>query len=317
MPYDLLIFYGIAGAVTAGILIFAYRLSRRYPQDYVGSYFHYLLAAGLLALLGKPLPVLIVGSMRLAGGQADQFYALFDRLAAKPLWILSVFLLLKCVAAMLGRRLPRSFLTGYGIFWVSYLLFGGITLVGFFQTGSFSAGGRIFNAVHSYLDVFAALLIFAYGILRSSAVEEKTSRRGARAFCWIGFVSKADFWGLVFLSRSFNIPFLAGVVLPVPALLYLAAFLKKTSPDASSLSKDPAALESFYERFAISPREKEIIAQICTGRGNQAIADALFISVHTVKRHVNQIYQKVRVKNRVQLVNAVRESSIHKMARSN
>ena len=60
------------------------------------------------------------------------------------------------------------------------------------------------------------------------------------------------------------------------------------------ISEDPAALDSFYSRFNITPREKEIIGLICAGRGNQAIADSLFISVHTVKRHVNQIYQKVQ-----------------------
>ncbi len=309
MPFDLLVLYGIAAAATAAMLAFAYRLSRRYPLDFVGDYFHYLLAAGLLALLGKPLPVLIAGSMRLAGGQADQFYVLFDRLAAKPLWILSLFLLLKCVAALVGRRLSRPFLTGYGIFWGGYFLCSGISLVGFFQIGSFSAAGRTFNAVHSYLDVFAAPLIFACGIFLSSRLQGEARRRGARTFFWIGFASKALFWGLVFLSHSFNIPFVAGVLLPVPALLYLAAFLRRMPPDSAGLPDDPAALDLFCERYAISPREKEIIVQICAGRGNQAIADALFISVHTVKRHVNQIYQKVRVKNRVQLANAVRESS--------
>jgi DNA-binding CsgD family transcriptional regulator len=316
VPYDLLILYGIAAAATAAILIFAYRLSRRYPQDYIGDYFHYLLAAGLLALLGKPLPVLIAGSMRLARGQADQFYVLFDRLAAKPLWILSLFLLLKCVASLVGRRLSRPFLTGYGIFWGGYSLCSGISLVGFFQTGFFSAAGRTFNAVHNYFDVFAVPLIFACGIVLSSRIDETTRRRGARTFCWIGFASKAVFWGLIFLSHSFNIPFLVGVILPVPALLYLAAFLKKSPQSASSQPDYPAALEAFYERFAISPRERDIITQICAGRSNQAIADALFISVHTVKRHVNQIYHKVRVRNRVQLANAVRESSIHKVDRS-
>jgi|GEM_PF-4296520 len=39
------------------------------------------------------------------------------------------------------------------------------------------------------------------------------------------------------------------------------------------------------------------------------MADTLFISIHTVKRHVNQIYRKANVRNRVQMANAVRESA--------
>jgi DNA-binding CsgD family transcriptional regulator len=309
MLFDRLIFYGIAAAATVAILIFAYRLSRRYLQDYVGYYFYYLLLSSPLALLGKPFPVLVAGFISLEGLQSDQFFLLFDRLLAKPLWILALFLLIKCVVAMMAKKLPRFFVAGYFIFWGSLLLLAWILMIRFFQTGRFSAAALAVGNVFNYLDIFAPLLVFIYGIFGSIKNSEKARRAGVRTFCWIGFGSKAVFWILIFMSFSFTIPFLVGVALPVPALLYLSIYLKKISPDPTKISEDPAALDSFYSRFNITPREKEIVGLICAGRGNQAIADALFISVHTVKRHVNQIYQKVDVRNRVQLANAVRESA--------
>jgi len=56
------------------------------------------------------------------------------------------------------------------------------------------------------------------------------------------------------------------------------------------------------ERFGITHREREVIELICQGKSNQEIADALFISLQTVKDHNYNIYQKTGVKNRVGLV---------------
>jgi len=41
---------------------------------------------------------------------------------------------------------------------------------------------------------------------------------------------------------------------------------------------------------------------------NKEIADALFISLPTVKQHIYNIYQKIGVKSRMQLNNFIREN---------
>lgn len=60
--------------------------------------------------------------------------------------------------------------------------------------------------------------------------------------------------------------------------------------------------------FGISKREQEVIQLISRGLTNQEIADALFISLKTVKDHNYRIFQKTGVRNRVELVQLVRES---------
>jgi len=52
----------------------------------------------------------------------------------------------------------------------------------------------------------------------------------------------------------------------------------------------------------LTRREREITERISQGMTNKEIADALFISTETVKRHVYNIYNKAGVRNRVQLV---------------
>jgi DNA-binding CsgD family transcriptional regulator len=45
-------------------------------------------------------------------------------------------------------------------------------------------------------------------------------------------------------------------------------------------------------------REREVLAQLATGRTNRAIAEALFISERTVARHVSNIFGKLRLSSR-------------------
>lgn len=52
----------------------------------------------------------------------------------------------------------------------------------------------------------------------------------------------------------------------------------------------------------LSARESEILAHIKLGKTNKDIANSLNIAVGTVKLHVNSIFRKLGVKNRVQAV---------------
>ncbi|MBA2520649.1 MAG: tetratricopeptide repeat protein [Chloroflexia bacterium] len=54
------------------------------------------------------------------------------------------------------------------------------------------------------------------------------------------------------------------------------------------------------ERFALTPREVEILRLIVTGRSNPAIAADLFISVRTAQTHVSNILAKLQVRSRTE-----------------
>ena len=51
-----------------------------------------------------------------------------------------------------------------------------------------------------------------------------------------------------------------------------------------------------------TPREIDVIRYLSQGLSNAEIAQKLFISVHTVKSHLESMYEKIGINNRVQLI---------------
>ncbi len=66
--------------------------------------------------------------------------------------------------------------------------------------------------------------------------------------------------------------------------------------------------EDFCKKFEVSPRETDIVREICKGLSNKEISEKLFISLQTVKDHAHHIYIKTNVRSRVQLINLVKEN---------
>lgn len=56
----------------------------------------------------------------------------------------------------------------------------------------------------------------------------------------------------------------------------------------------------------LTARELEILDQVSQGLSNQEIADQLFLSLSTVKTHLQSIYTKLEVKRRTQAVDRAR-----------
>ena len=69
----------------------------------------------------------------------------------------------------------------------------------------------------------------------------------------------------------------------------------------------------FIKGEEISPltsREKEILSLVAKGKSNSQIAEKLFVREVTVKTHLNSIYRKLKVDNRVQAVLLAQQTEI-------
>jgi DNA-binding NarL/FixJ family response regulator len=71
-----------------------------------------------------------------------------------------------------------------------------------------------------------------------------------------------------------------------------------------SRAKDMEQLKTIYK---LTGREVEVIHQLTSGKSNKEIADYMKITEKTIETHIANIYAKLLVKNRIELVNVISE----------
>ncbi|MBB1287382.1 response regulator [Flavisolibacter sp. BT320] len=90
------------------------------------------------------------------------------------------------------------------------------------------------------------------------------------------------------------------------------AFISSLMPSSKvGKTTDIQTAEQSFERntkrFQLTSRETEIAQLVCAGRNNKVIGEALFISEKTVAKHVQNIFEKVGVSNRMELMNRLEQ----------
>ena len=88
-----------------------------------------------------------------------------------------------------------------------------------------------------------------------------------------------------------------------PSIAMKALQLLKNPPTSHlAIAENPTII--------LSDRETEILEHLSKGLTNKNIAETLFISPFTVKRHIENIYQKLQAHNRIELLGKARESGL-------
>jgi DNA-binding CsgD family transcriptional regulator/tetratricopeptide (TPR) repeat protein len=80
------------------------------------------------------------------------------------------------------------------------------------------------------------------------------------------------------------------------------SFFRRTGTKVPLRLKNGDTFAAAASARGITAREAEIISLLLEGKDNRRITEALFISDHTVKNHIHNIYRKLGVQNRIQLV---------------
>ena len=108
---------------------------------------------------------------------------------------------------------------------------------------------------------------------------------------WIGIFSIAFLLiGIVLSRRLFK---------PKPRIIEKEIVVSNFSLDEKQL-----------ERSGISKRELEILQLINEGLSNQQIADKLFVSENTVKKHISNLFLKLDVERRTEAIKKAKELRI-------
>ena len=101
-------------------------------------------------------------------------------------------------------------------------------------------------------------------------------------------LSKSD----VFFYKKIIILLSFLIIISIGVIIFLMQKLKKCSTNNKK-----------FKIENLTSKEKEIIDLILEGKSNKEIAEILYVSLSTVKTHINNIYGKINIKSRKELKN--------------
>ena len=164
-------------------------------------------------------------------------------------------------------------------------------------------------ATIGYFAGFTFMLALGYGLLRRAwHTERRNFLIGLLAFATVGYVETAVHLlpslrtTTVTISNENDFLFSS-----IPYALYgiFLIFYFLRYPVLAPLEMNDLS-ETFLSRYGITDREREIILKVTQGKSNADIAGELFISLATVKTHLHNIYTKIGIDSRYDLLARVR-----------
>lgn len=170
--------------------------------------------------------------------------------------------------------------------------------------------GRLESALGLYLYRAALIAVLAYSLLIVLVNYRRLAAKRIRALFWLALVFFGC-WSLQMLHCKLmplwrHLPLDAVPLAPAGYFVWNLVFLigiSKRFLHADDPTRRTAARE--LRLRGITEREGEVVRLLLAGRSNREIAGILHISAATVKTHILNIYRKLGVKNRVQLVNTL------------
>ena len=165
-------------------------------------------------------------------------------------------------------------------------------------------------------------VLIGYMILTHRRVEDKEARIYLTG---IGIVLTADFlWGSFYvlmlfrasplleqgLYAGFDLVSLTFLLLNLLVAVYVyrceIRHMIPGTEEEQRLEQAQAMVDALQEN-GLSQREIEVAQLLLDGESYDGIAESLHISKYTVKRHAHNIYQKLDIANKVELINRFRQ----------
>jgi len=123
-------------------------------------------------------------------------------------------------------------------------------------------------------------------------------------------------WDKIISSEPFpvraTVLIVAGCISVIGVCIFFAMFVfrrRKRVLETANISDTPSDsvtgaenLDGLAERYGLTAREKEVAALLAEGKTRTDIASELFLSVATVKTHIHNIYGKLEIKSRFELL---------------
>jgi len=111
-----------------------------------------------------------------------------------------------------------------------------------------------------------------------------------------------------YLVYDLRMEYYVGIIAVIFTLLGLWIGRKLTAARRQEpiLVAGTSAVRTSPADLGISPRESEVLHLIAAGHSNQEIADTLFLSLNTIKKHTSTLFRKLEAERRTQAIEKAR-----------
>ncbi len=282
------------------------KLYEKYRLRYLFFYMGYIIIhniLGFFSLFGTYLYDTLLPSINDSPGIVEELLYLL----ILPLIPILLFLYLNFTAEILdtqfSKRLEKIFMILWGLFFLLYLL----KIGRIFSTPSESHASLELGLVYILEGIVLYLANF-FLVFKAMKIRDKTRQRTIQ-YIGIFYLCVLNVYAIAFLN-VIKLNHFSFLVLHfgynIPPLILLFLYLKKSNFGVSIPIGQEENLKNFFKQRGITPRESEIILMLLNGRKNKDIGKELFISYHTVKNHIHKIYQKLDVRNRLQMYSIIK-----------
>lgn len=117
---------------------------------------------------------------------------------------------------------------------------------------------------------------------------------------WIGFIK------VMFFNNTYSIDLYHSLstqyrLILIPVIFILICYQTKKVFDSNLFTKSSTS-KIEIKKYSLTEREYKVLELILTGKSNTQIQDELYIAKSTLKTHINHIFNKVKVKTRLELI---------------
>ncbi len=122
------------------------------------------------------------------------------------------------------------------------------------------------------------------------------------------------YWGnSEFIREPLDLTIIFWLVIHITTLVYVyralfvPTFSKENISEPAPAAPTADKIEAVSSVYGLTPREQELLELIYQGKSNKEIAEILILSESTVKTHIYNIFRKMEVKNRVEIICIINE----------
>jgi DNA-binding CsgD family transcriptional regulator len=303
--YLLYLIFILSVALAAGGIVISSKMRNRFRHDLFSTLLYYqvfIYTFGFYGIWGQ----VAIKAFLAEYISAELLYRFLDiaMLMGLPFLVFAWLMLMQFSLNISGRKHAVWFTSLFLLLNFSILLIVGFIIARAGIARPASPIKYYYICLNFLYSLTCALLIMKPGKRLSIIYEHDRKTIGLAIFCIMVLqcLTLLFYSSQVYLAIIFIFTFFAGNTF-LPLYLNYGTLLS-VFPDEN---KKDFSFEDFCKRYEVSPRETDIVREICNGLSNKEISEKLFISLQTVKDHTHRIYIKTNVRSRVQLINLVKE----------